>query len=67
MYGVDGRCSNYILVIKNYIAYKGVPYIRDLTVYLTMCYKGVNVWLKAVDAAKIISKTTNCRASGNIL
>ena len=31
----DRRCSNYIWVINNLIAYKGVSYIRDLTV-LTM-------------------------------
>ena len=29
----DRRCSNYIWVINNLIAYKGATYIRDLTVY----------------------------------
>ena len=28
----DRRCSNYIWVINNFIAYLGVPYIRDFTV-----------------------------------
>ena len=28
----DRRCSNYIWVIDSFIAYWGVPYIRDLTV-----------------------------------
>ena len=28
----DWRCSNYIWVIDNFIAYKGASYIRDLTV-----------------------------------
>ena len=28
----DRRCSNYIWVIDNFIACKGAPYIRDLTV-----------------------------------
>ena len=30
----DRRCSNYIWVINNIIAYKGAPYIRDLAVVL---------------------------------
>ena len=30
----DRRCSNYIWVINNFIAYKGASYIRDLTVLL---------------------------------
>ena len=30
----DSRCSNYIWVINNFIAYKGAPYIRDFTVYV---------------------------------
>ena len=29
----DRRCSNYIWVINNLIAYKGAAYIRDLTVF----------------------------------
>ena len=29
----DRRCSNYIWLINNLIAYKGATYIRDLTVY----------------------------------
>ena len=29
----DRRCSNYIWVINNLIAYRGASYIRDLTVY----------------------------------
>ena len=39
----DRRCSNYIWVINNLIAYKGAPYIRYLTVHyiheyvLTIC------------------------------
>ena len=28
----DRRCSNYIWVINNFIAYSGAPYIRDFTV-----------------------------------
>ena len=30
------RCSNYIWVINNLFAYKGAPYIRDLTVRLLL-------------------------------
>ena len=30
----DRRCSNYIWVINNFIAYQGVSYIRGLTVYI---------------------------------
>ena len=30
----DRRCSNYIWVINNLIAYLGASYIRDLTVYI---------------------------------
>ena len=30
------RCSNYIWVIDNFIAYKSAPYFRDLTVYCRM-------------------------------
>ena len=29
----DRRCSNYIWVINNFIAYYGAPYIRGLTVF----------------------------------
>ena len=29
----DRRCSNYIWVVNNFIAYQGAPYIRDLTVH----------------------------------
>ena len=29
----DRQCSNYIWVIKNYMAHYGAPYIRGLTVY----------------------------------
>ena len=29
----DRRCSNYIWVINNFIAYKGASYIRDFTVF----------------------------------
>ena len=32
----DRRCSSYIWVINNFIAYKGPPYIRDLTVSVVM-------------------------------
>ena len=32
----DRQCSNYIWVINNFIAYKGVSYIRDLTVSLSL-------------------------------
>ena len=32
----DRRCSNYIWVINNLIAYESVPYIRDLTVDTTL-------------------------------
>ena len=38
----DMRCSNYIWVINKFIAYRGVPYIRDLTVnipYWLICYE----------------------------
>ena len=31
MSSADRRCSNYIWVIDNFIAYKGASYIRDLT------------------------------------
>ena len=31
----DKRCSNYIWVVNNLIAYKDEPYIRDLTVHLS--------------------------------
>ena len=39
----DRRCSNYIWVINNFIAYKGATYIRGFTVwsvvaYLLRCY-----------------------------
>ena len=30
----DRRCSNYIWVTNNFIAYKGVSYIRDFTVFI---------------------------------
>ena len=30
----DRRCSNYIWVVNNFIAYKGVPYIRGFTVHV---------------------------------
>ena len=33
----DRRCSNYIWVIDNFIAYKGASYIRDFTVYIITC------------------------------
>ena len=33
----DRRCSNYIWVINNFIAYWGTSYIRDLTVYHGNC------------------------------
>ena len=33
----DRRCSNYIWVISNLIAYKGATYIRDLTVIVLPC------------------------------
>ena len=36
---VDRQCSNYIWVVNNFIAYKGVPYIRDLTVYFLFSLK----------------------------
>ena len=37
----DRRCSNYIWVINNFIAYQGAPYIRDFTVplYLSGAFK----------------------------
>ena len=31
----DRRCSNYIWMINNLVAYLGVTYIRDLTIYFT--------------------------------
>ena len=37
----DRRCSNYIWVIDNFIAYLGAAYIRDLTVYGIMLTIGV--------------------------
>ena len=33
----DRRCSNYISVINNFIAHKGVTYIRDLTIHVQHC------------------------------
>ena len=36
----DRRCSNYIWVIDNFIAYQGASYIRDLTV---ICFVGVKL------------------------
>ena len=33
----DRRCSNYIWVINNFIAYKGAAYIRDFTVITFPC------------------------------
>ena len=40
------RCSNYIWVINNFIAYWKAPYIRDLTVYHTLNYhKTTNIAL----------------------
>ena len=36
----DRRCSNYIWVIDNFIAYQGAPYIRDLTVVVS-CHHGI--------------------------
>ena len=38
----DRRCSNYIWVIKIFIAYWGVTYIRDLTVYIL--HSNLNKW-----------------------
>ena len=34
----DRRCSTYIWVIDNFIAYQGASYIRDLTVIITQLY-----------------------------
>ena len=44
----DRRCSNYIWVIDNFIAYWGASYIRDLTVYLYYIYviSSINDWQK---------------------
>ena len=40
----DRRCSNYIWVINNFIAFSGAAYIRDLTVYLWACLWGPGMW-----------------------
>ena len=40
----DRRCSNYIWVIDNFIAYKGASYIRDLTVLLLDVFRK-HFWL----------------------
>ena len=34
----DRRCTNYIWVIDNFIAYYGASYIRDLTVIINLCH-----------------------------
>ena len=39
----DWRCSNYIWVINNLIAYRGAPYIRDLTVVIYWAEWSANV------------------------
>ena len=36
----DRRCSNYIWMIDKFIAYLGLSYIRDLTVYLILLTQG---------------------------
>ena len=41
--GADRRCSNYIWVINNFIAYQGAPYTRGLTVYDATYYSQNNV------------------------
>ena len=40
----DRRCSNYIWVINNFIAYKGAAYIRGFTVLKTTVIVPVQVW-----------------------
>ena len=35
----DRRCSNYIWVINNLSAYQGAPYIRDLTVIISLLHQ----------------------------
>ena len=41
----DRRCSNYFWMIKNFIAYKGAPYIIDFTVTTT---KHNKTWLNRI-------------------
>ena len=38
------RYSNYIWVMSNVIDYKGVPYIRGLTVYSQLIHRGFVTW-----------------------
>ena len=41
----DRRCSNYIWVIDNFMAYQGASYIRDLTVgQLGICMHAIGFW-----------------------
>ena len=49
----DRRCSNYIWVIDNFIAYLGAAYIRDLTVMLSnaeckLCERGSTKYYKKI-------------------
>ena len=44
----DRRCSNYIWVLNNFIAYQGATYIRDLTVSsdwpIVALHTGLGIW-----------------------
>ena len=44
----DRRCSNYISVMNNFIAYKGVPYIRDLIGVVSIKTIHEKLWIKSI-------------------
>ena len=59
----DRRCSNYIWVIDNFIAYQGASYIRDLTVHVIICFENLElchmliIYIYATKMASIKSPT----------
>ena len=56
----DRRCSNYIWVINNFIAYLGVTYIRGLTIFAPMkpfSSKFVLLWSMSSPFADYIIRT----------
>ena len=62
----DRRCSNYIWVIDNFIAYYGTTYIRDLTV-ICINWRQYTKFSNNTQIAKTIRSTSirnRCRSEG---
>ena len=56
----DRRCSNYIWVINNFIAYQGASYIRDITVSTVgSYYDAVQYGMILLTATEIDTQTMN--------